>query len=59
MSASNNADRTGRTYPASWPAAFKRVKPRDRCNEPVPAWKFTQPMRCNLEKGHAGECNHV
>lgn len=29
-----------------------------RCNEPVAAWKFIQPMRCNLQKGHPGECNH-
>lgn len=30
-----------------------------RCNQPVPAWKFVQPMRCNLERGHAGECDNI
>lgn len=29
-----------------------------RCNQPVAAWKFVQPMRCNLERGHAGECDN-
>ena len=55
----NPADTTGRMGPTTWPYTPKKVKPRDRCNEKVPAWKFVQPMRCNLEKGHAGECNHV
>lgn len=52
------SDTTGRNVPSTWPQTFKKVKPRDRCNEPVAAWKFVQPMRCNLERGHEGECDH-
>jgi len=29
-----------------------------RCGQPVAAWRYAGPMRCNLARGHAGDCDN-
>ena len=42
-----------------WIVSSPQLHAMSRCGQAVPSWKFVHPTRCNKDRGHAGECDHL